>query len=114
MRRAILLTGLLVGLASAASAQTGESQARQAARKPGDAPTSIVPRSVPPYAPTKPWWGKRLPDGQPALPQGIWRTVEPQTRYIDVAPPGQVMTSRVVDPPDGLIPYQPWAREMKK
>jgi hypothetical protein len=114
MRSTIALTFILVALAHAAFAQTGERQAREAARKPGDAPTQIAPRTVPPFAPTKPWWGKRLPDGQPELPQGIWRAAEPQTRYIDVAPPGSVMVSRVVDPPDGLIPYQPWARELKK
>ena len=77
-------------------------------------PNSIIPRSVPAYAPTQPWKGRFLPDGQPEVPQGIWKVVEPQTRYIDKPPAGAVMASRVVDPPDGLIPYQPWAREIKK
>jgi hypothetical protein len=113
MSRAIILTGLIVFLfAQAASAQTGERQA--ADLQSNGKPIQLVPRAVPPPAPTQPWRGKRLPDGQPELPQGIWRVVEPQTRYIDKPPAGSVMASRVVDPADGLIPYQAWAREIKR
>jgi len=113
MSRAIILTGLIVFLlAQIASAQTGERQAAEL--QSNGKPIQIVPRTVPPPAATQPWRGKRLPDGQPELPQGIWRVVEPQTRYIDKPPAGSVMASRVVDPPDGLIPYQAWAREIKK
>jgi hypothetical protein len=113
MRRAVILIALIaVGLAHAVSAQNGPggSSALGTTAKPN----SIIPRSTPPPAATQPWKGKFLPDGQPELPQGIWRAFEPQTRYIDRPPPGAIMASRVVDPPDGLIPYQPWAREIKK
>jgi hypothetical protein len=107
MGRSLALTAaVVVLLAHAAFTQTGERQAR-----PQD---SIAPRVVPAYAPTQPWRGKVLPDGQPALAQGIWGAVEPGTRYIDRPPAGVKMASRVVDPPDGLIPYQPWALELKK
>ena len=107
MRRAcVLTTVLVVSLAHAAFTQTGERQANPE--------SSIAPRVVPPYAPTQPWRGKFLPDGQPELAPGIWGAVEPATRYIDRPPAGITMASRVVDPPDGLIPYQPWAREIKK
>lgn len=73
-----------------------------------------VPDKVPPFAPTQPWWGQFLPDGQPDLPRGIWRIYGPGVRYIDVPSPGRFMASRVVDPPDGKVPYQPWALEVKR
>ena len=107
MRRALVLTAVIVvWLAHSAFSQTGERQANPE--------SSIAPRTVPAFAPTQPWRGKFLPDGQPELASGIWGAVEPGTRYIDRPPPGITMASRVVDPPDGLIPYQPWAREIKK
>jgi hypothetical protein len=73
-----------------------------------------VPNKVPDFAPTQPWWGELLPDGQPHLPSGIWRIHGAGVRYLDVPSPGFFMASRVVDPPDGKVPYQPWALELKK
>ena len=106
MRRAIVLTGLMVvGLAHLVS---GQGQTSREGRN------RISPFSVPAFAPTQPWKGKVLPDGQPEVAIGIWGAAEPGTRYIDKAPDGVTMASRVVDPPDGMIPYQPWALARKK
>src|SRR5579863_7640290 len=61
----------------------------------------------------------RLPDGKPDL-QGAWlqRAIgNSMSMYSIEATPGHPKTSIpktagiVVDPPDGVIPYQPWARE---
>ena len=110
-------TGLtLVWLAHSVSAQAGQQQ------KPGPTDQSRfaspdeerAPKlpARPDFAPTKPWWGKFLPDGQPELPKGIWRAVNGGTRYVDRAT-GALTGSRVVDPPDAQLPYQPWALELK-
>ena len=70
--------------------------------------------------PARPWPPTRLPDGQPDV-QGLWRAplngtlsltnpmtggaeFEARITGVRVRNP-----SRVVDPPDGQIPYQPWA-----
>ena len=66
----------------------------------------------------KPWTGKRLPDGQPDVQGGIWRTPGGATRSL--TNPGETngigeearsrrLPSRIIDPPNGMIPYQPWA-----
>ncbi len=61
----------------------------------------------------------RLPDGKPDL-QGAWlqRTIgNSMSMYSIESTPGHPKTSIprtagiVVDPPDGVIPYQPWARQ---
>ncbi len=61
----------------------------------------------------------RLPDGKPDL-QGAWlqRTIgNSMSMYSIEQTPGHPKTSIpktagiVVDPPDGVIPYQPWARQ---
>ena len=66
----------------------------------------------------------RTPDGQPDM-QGFWTVVpggtysiqdlELQSLYQNGEPnPALRGKSRVVDPPDGKIPYQPWAAEKAK
>jgi hypothetical protein len=62
----------------------------------------------------------RTPDGQPDM-QGIWNPVgtfyniqdlEFQSLYQNFRPdPSRRGKSLIVDPPDGKIPYQPWAAE---
>ena len=53
----------------------------------------------------------RTPDGKPDM-QGFWQSPFGGTQNIEeharnaVAPAGKTL---IVDPPDGLIPYQPWA-----
>ena len=67
---------------------------------------------APAERPTKPWTGKFLPDGQPDVAKSIWL---PTTSiiYLDRAIRG-VGTTKVADPPDGKVPYQPWALELIK
>jgi hypothetical protein len=71
------------------------------------------------------WTGKRLPDGQPDV-SGDWSNTvgnhnnfidpqggipnDPQDRKRRVKPPENRAPSRVSDPPDGQLPYLPWAR----
>lgn len=71
------------------------------------------------------WTPKRLPDGQPDV-QGFYRPeiagtyslVRPRRgvgigeegSYEKAKQQGDVSKSRIVDPPDRQIPYQPWAR----
>ena len=61
--------------------------------------------------PTKPWTGKFLPDGQPDVAK-IWLPVA-SIQYRDRAIRG-VGATKVADPPDGKVPYQPWALELIK
>jgi hypothetical protein len=61
--------------------------------------------------PTKPWTGKFLPDGQPDVAK-IWLPVA-SVQYWDRAVRG-VGATKVADPPDGKVPYQPWALELVK
>ena len=86
----------------------------------GQASVATVPAYTPP----------RTPDGQPLM-QGIWQPVPGGSYSIEdtrLAPlGGGVLTpelaerlrtekkvSRIVDPPDGEIPYQPWAEAQAK
>jgi hypothetical protein len=61
------------------------------------------------------WTGTRLPDGQPDV-QGHWsNTVGNHNNLTDPQGGGRGGTrerapSRVSDPPDGQVPFQPWAR----
>lgn len=73
------------------------------------------------------WKGPRLSDGQPDV-QGHWsNTISNHTNFTDPqgATPGEPprtplgpretrAPSRVIDPADGQIPYQPWARELQQ
>jgi len=62
----------------------------------------------------------RTPDGQPDM-QGLWEApmanglgnIEGRGRNLDAEYQTGASTSLVVDPPNGAIPYQPWAREQK-
>ena len=72
-----------------------------------------------------PWTGPRLPDGQPDV-QGHWSNTianhnnwtdpqggvpgDPSPRARPLGPRDQRAPSRVSDPPDGELPFQPWAR----
>src|SRR4051812_36246865 len=66
------------------------------------------------------WSAPRTPDGQPDI-QGFWANQGRRLATYDIeagADPVHVLlsgnqtddSSLVVDPPDGKIPYQPWAR----
>jgi hypothetical protein len=68
----------------------------------------------------KPWPPARLPDGQPDV-QGFWNAIINGTHSLTNPMAGGAEfnaritgvpvrnPSRIVDPPDGLLPYQPWA-----
>ena len=68
-------------------------------------------------APSAAAWPADRPDGQPDV-QGLWRsTGQPGGSHgINIEPlenamnRGYTSASIVIDPPDGLIPYLPWAR----
>jgi hypothetical protein len=78
----------------------------------------------PPASP-RPWPPALTPDGQPDV-QGSWRPVIGGTHSLDPAKSGAAdfeeriggvakpNPSRIVDPPDGHIPYQPWAAALQK
>src|SRR5436190_23761289 len=78
-----------------------------------------------PAAPARPWPPSRTADGQPDV-QGTWRPVSGGTHSLDPALSSaaefeQRVTgvirrnpSFIVDPPDGHIPYQPWAAALQK
>src|SRR5262245_24255860 len=72
------------------------------------------------------WPPARLPDGQPDV-QGIWQAVIDGTqsltnpmssnedfRQTTGLKPREKRPSRIVDPPDGEVPYQPWARATQR
>jgi hypothetical protein len=83
-------------------------------------PGRVVPQP-PMDTASKPWTGKRLPDGQPEVQGGIWHTPTGGTGRLDnpysgssfdspeFDPWAKPRPSRIIDPPDGRIPYQPWA-----
>jgi hypothetical protein len=76
-------------------------------------------------AAARPWPPARLSDGQPDV-QGLWAAVnggstsltnpvnggadfERRVTGVEIRNP-----SRIIDPPDGLVPYQPWAAARQK
>lgn len=73
----------------------------------------------------RPWPPAPTSDGQPDV-QGAWRPVLGGTHSLDPAKSGasdfaerltgvvKINPSRIVDPPDGHIPYQPWAAALQK
>jgi hypothetical protein len=82
--------------------------------------------AAPRAAPTsRPWPPHRLPDGQPDV-QGIWAAVNAGSTSLtnpisggedfDRRISGATIRrpSRIVDPPNGLLPYQPWAAAKQK
>ena len=56
------------------------------------------------------WRGPRLADGQPDV-QGHWsNTIGNHNNFTRPQGGNDAAPSRVSDPPDGQVPYQPWAR----
>ena len=90
-------------------------------------PASLSGQGAAPRAPAspRPWPPARTSDGQPDV-QGSWRPVLGGTQSLDPAKSGAAdfeervtgvvkrNPSRIVDPPDGHIPYQPWAAALQK
>lgn len=66
------------------------------------------------------WKGPKLSDGQPDV-QGQWsNTISNHNNLVDPQGGGNRNSdkkrapSRVIDPEDGQVPFQPWARELQK
>jgi len=107
LHQAVLALWIGVALASLPASLSGQG----AAARPQTAP--------------KPWPPALTPDGQPDV-QGSWRPVIGGTHSLDPAKSGAAdfderiggvakpNPSRIVDPPDGHIPYQPWAAALQK
>ena len=85
---------------------------------PARAAAQNLPAATPGYTPT------RTPDGQPNL-QGFWQSVPGGSYSIENLElqaiyqqnrrdPSREGKSRIIDPPNGKIPYQPWAAAMAK
>jgi hypothetical protein len=74
---------------------------------------------------SRPWPPDHLPDGQPDV-QGIWSAVNGGSTSLTNPISGQAdfdrqitgvephVPSRIIDPPDGQVPYQPWAAARQK
>ena len=91
------------------------------------APSFVAAPLMAQAAGTGPWTGTRTPDGQPDI-QGTWRPLIGGGRSLeDPGVPGGIEEeiarsegkskknpSRVVDPPDGKVPYQPWAAALRQ
>jgi hypothetical protein len=77
-----------------------------------------------PVAPEKMWTPPRTPDGQPDI-QGFWANQTKRLATYDIEGPADPIhvlmsgnptdpISLVIDPPDGKVPYQPWARAKRQ
>ena len=78
-----------------------------------------------PQPAASPWPPMQTPDGQPDV-QGVWRPVGGGTQSLDPAQSSGALfqeqvtgistsyPSRIVDPVDGHIPYQPWAAALQQ
>jgi hypothetical protein len=78
-----------------------------------------------PAVAARPWPPERLPDGQPDV-QGIWSAVNGGSTSLTNPISGGAdfdrrvtgvevrLPSRIIDPPDGQLPYQPWAAARQK
>jgi hypothetical protein len=107
IRQAVMALGIGVALASLSASLSGQAALPQRPASP------------------RPWPPAMTPDGQPDV-QGSWRPVNGGTHSLDPAKSGAAdfeertsgvvkrNPSLIVDPPDGHIPYQPWAAARQK
>jgi hypothetical protein len=109
-----------------ALAELGTLPAAAQEAKPRSAPTVLYLEKTVPQIDAGPWTGPRLADGQPDV-QGHWsNTIANHNNFTD--PQGGIIgdpnlrarptgaraeraPSRVSDPPDGQLPFQPWAAQ---
>ena len=75
-----------------------------------------------PQAEARPWTLPRTPDGHPDM-QGHWDAAGTTSSYVIEERPStpsltgairRATKSQIVDPPDGKVPYQPWALAQKQ
>jgi hypothetical protein len=123
-KKRVISLGILALLSMGAQAQQGTGYPPAAgATAPAGGGISNE-KSFPAIASGK-WTGPRLPDGQPNV-QGHWSNTianhnnftDPQGGIIGGTPPktkrSERAPSRISDPADGLVPFQPWAAEKVK
>jgi hypothetical protein len=106
--------------AQASQPKAQPAQEQKDAGKTAEAPKEKVDKSTPKIA-SGPWKGPKLPDGQPDI-TGFWGPTF--GAYLNLTDPEGVSTgeaprklgpreerapSRVSDPTDGRVPFQPWA-----
>lgn len=123
------VTTLLAGLALAALGLPGHAQTPPASGQPAPRPpvqgNGIQQEKSFPQIKSGAWTGPRLPDGQPDV-QGHWSNTignhnnwtdpqggvpgDPNVRNLAQGPRSERAPSRVSDPADGQVPFQPWAR----
>jgi len=130
LRHALLLSALALVSGRAVLAQdagnspNSGSAASSAPRAQRPAGGGIAIDHTVPVIASGPWTGKRLPDGQPDI-SGDWSNTignhnnltdpqggipnDPHDRPIKT-PREDRAPSRISDPPDGQLPYLPWAR----
>ncbi|HKC56967.1 MAG TPA: hypothetical protein VKC35_12625, partial [Vicinamibacterales bacterium] len=113
LQHVAIALGMGVALLSLPVSLSGQGQARPPAARPLD------------QARDRPWPPAKTADGQPNV-EGTWRPVSGGTHSLDPAlSSAQEFDQRitgvikrnpsfVVDPPDGHIPYQPWAASLRK
>jgi hypothetical protein len=122
---AACLASLPVVWEAAAAQATATSPPTQTAGTSPPAQGGLHFEMNPPPVVPGPWTGKRLPDGQPDI-SGDWSNTagnhnnftdpqggipnDPQDRGRPMKPREKRAQSRVSDPPDGELPYLPWAR----
>jgi len=109
IERAIVALGMSAALLSAVVPVVGQGGG-------GAGNQAVAPR---------PWPPEHLADGQPDV-QGIWSAVSGGSTSLTNPISGQAdfdrkitgvephVPSRIIDPPDGQIPYQPWAAAKQK
>jgi hypothetical protein len=88
-------------------------------------PAPLSGQEAAPEPATAPWPPVQTPDGQPDV-QGVWGPVGGGTQSLDPAMSSGALfrdrvngvtsnnPSRIVDPADGHIPYQPWAAALQQ
>ena len=88
-------------------------------------PAALMGQTEESEPPSTPWVPARTPDGQPDV-QGVWRPINGGTQSIErslssgqyfeelVTGVSEDRPSRIIDPEDGLVPYQPWAAALQQ
>lgn len=108
----VIATAAVAAVVSLASVRA----AGQAPRAGGDCPAEPTLFHPCALARAKAFSPPRTPDGKPDM-RGFWRGQTSATENIEEHPKTEADgggKSLVVDPPDGKIPYQPWAAAQRK
>ena len=104
--------GLVLGVSAAVVALVATVAGQGGNTQPPATPVPAKPAAVA----STPWTPERRPDGQPDVEGALWGAVDTGTHNPLENPTGgsTQVPSRVADPPDGRVPYQPWAAALRK